>query len=95
VTLLAVVCLGLSRAVSLAEAEPDESARSTNSLLAGHSLHGEAFNEGPRQAAKLMKGTGRVKLTITSKHPKAQKFFSQGVGQLHGFWYFEAERSFR
>ena len=25
----------------------------------------------------------------------AQKFFTQGVGQLHGFWYFEAERSFR
>ena len=25
----------------------------------------------------------------------AQKFINQGVGQLHGFWYFEAERSFR
>ncbi|HLQ43300.1 MAG TPA: redoxin domain-containing protein, partial [Planctomycetaceae bacterium] len=27
--------------------------------------------------------------------PEAQAFFNQGVGQLHGFWYFEAERSFR
>jgi hypothetical protein len=42
-----------------------------------------------------MPGTGSVKLKITSKKPKAQAFFNQGVGQLHGFWYFEAERSFR
>ena len=25
----------------------------------------------------------------------AKKFINQGVGQLHGFWFFEAERSFR
>jgi peroxiredoxin/tetratricopeptide (TPR) repeat protein len=25
----------------------------------------------------------------------AQRFFDQGIAQLHGFWYFEAERSFR
>src|SRR5690242_12206518 len=62
---------------------------------AGHSLHAEAFNEGPRQSAVLMNGTGKVKLKISSKHPKAQAFFNQGIGQLHGFWYFEAERSFR
>ena len=64
-------------------------------LLAGHSSHGEAFNEGPRQAAHLMGGTGNVHLPITSKSPDAQAYFDQGVGQLHGFWYFEAERSFR
>src|SRR5438034_9082449 len=68
---------------------------STNALEAGHSLHGEAFNEGPRQAAKLLPGTGKVKIKITTKHSEAQAFFNQGVGQLHGFWYFEAERSFR
>lgn len=62
---------------------------------AGHSLHAEAFNEGPRQSAVLMGGTGKVKIKITSKQPKAQAFFNQGIGQLHGFWYFEAERSFR
>jgi peroxiredoxin len=32
---------------------------------------------------------------VTVKDPLAQQFFDQGVGQLHGFWYFEAERSFR
>ena len=63
--------------------------------LAGHSYHGEAFNEGPRQAAYLMEGTGRVEFPITTESRKAQKFFEQGVGQLHGFWYLEAERSFR
>ena len=61
---------------------------------AGHSLHGEAFDEGPRQSALLMPGTGKVEIKITSRHPQAQAFFNQGVGQLHGFWYFEAERSF-
>jgi peroxiredoxin/tetratricopeptide (TPR) repeat protein len=63
--------------------------------LPGHSMHGESFNEGPRQAAVLMEGTGRVVFPVTTTSPEAQKFFTQGVGQLHGFWYFEAERSFR
>src|SRR6478735_2695138 len=62
---------------------------------AGHSLHGDAFNQGPRQAAYLMDGMPKIQFPITTKAPLAQKFFLQGVGQLHGFWYFEAERSFR
>jgi peroxiredoxin/Tfp pilus assembly protein PilF len=61
----------------------------------GHSSHGEAFDEGPRQAALLMTGTGGPSFPVTTKHPEAQKFIDQGVGQLHGFWYWEAERSFR
>ncbi len=61
----------------------------------GHSVHGEAFNEGPRQRARLIGGTGKVSLEITTKSPEAKAFFDQGLGQLHGFWYFEAERSFR
>ena len=63
--------------------------------LPGHSMHGEAFNEGPRQAAKLLPDMGNVHFAITTQSPEAQKFFDQGVAQLHGFWYFEAERSFR
>lgn len=66
-----------------------------NGLKPGHSVHGEAFNEGPRRAAYLMGTTGNVSFPITSKHPQTQAFFNQGIGQLHGFWYFEAERSFR
>lgn len=63
--------------------------------LPGHSLHGEAFNEGPRQAAVIIPGTGKVDFPITTKNAEAQTFFTQGVGQIHGFWYYEAERSFR
>ena len=61
----------------------------------GHSAHGEAFDEGPRQAATLLPGMGNVHFPVTTKSEEAAKFFDQGVGQLHGFWYYEAERSFR
>lgn len=61
----------------------------------GHSVHGEVFNEGPRQAAVRIAGTGDVRFPVTSEDPRVQPFFDQGVGQLHGFWDFEAERSFR
>lgn len=64
-------------------------------LSAGHSMHGEAFNEGPRSAAYLMAGMGKVDFPVTTASPLAQRFFNQGIAQLHGFWYFEAERSFR
>jgi peroxiredoxin len=37
----------------------------------------------------------KINFPITTKSLEAQAFFNQGVGQLHGFWYFEAERSFR
>ncbi|MDR3401617.1 MAG: redoxin domain-containing protein [Chthoniobacter sp.] len=70
-------------------------AKADDKLIPGHSSNGEAFNEGPRQAAVLMEGTGNVSFPVTTGNPLAQKFFTQGVGQLHGFWYFEAERSFR
>jgi peroxiredoxin/outer membrane biosynthesis protein TonB len=63
--------------------------------LPGHSVHGEAFNEGPRQEAHFMAGTGKVNFPVTTPKPLAQRFFNQGIGQLHGFWFFEAERSFR
>ncbi|MBI4657438.1 MAG: redoxin domain-containing protein [Verrucomicrobia bacterium] len=78
-----------------AAAEDGSSQIKDPAVLAGHSIHGEAFNEGPRQKAYLMGGTGPVRFPVTTKFSEAQQFFNQGVGQLHGFWYFEAERSFR
>ena len=62
---------------------------------AGHSSHGAELNKGPRQAGYLMGTTSNVSFPITTDSPEAQKFFNQGVGQIHGFWYLEAERSFR
>ncbi|HYE98966.1 MAG TPA: alkyl hydroperoxide reductase, partial [Planctomycetota bacterium] len=64
-------------------------------LQEGHSVHGEAFNEGPRQAAVRMAGMGDVRFAVTTEKEDAQAFVNQGVAQLHGFYYFEAERSFR
>jgi peroxiredoxin len=81
----------LTGALALAQQLED----SGPSVLAGHSMHGEVFNEGPRQRAYLMGGTGKIDFPVTTGHAAAQEFFNQGVGQLHGFWYFEAERSFR
>ena len=73
----------------------DQTVDGKKKVLEGHSFHGEAFNEGPRQSAYLMKGMGRVRFPVTTSVQEAQLFFTQGVAQLHGFWYFEAERSFR
>ncbi len=85
VSALLVVC-GLSAA---------DPGRADDRPLPGHSRHGAAFDHGPRWAAYLMGGTGDVHFPVTSKNPLVQKFIEQGIGQLHGFWYVEAERSFR
>jgi peroxiredoxin len=76
-------------------AAAEGAAGAETATLPGHSAHGDAFDEGPRRAAHLMGGTGKVHLSVTTEVPQAQQFFDQGLGQLHGFWYFEAERSFR
>lgn len=73
----------------------EEASGESEEILAGHSYHGKVFNEGPRQGAYLMKGTGDVHFPVTSAVEGVQDFIDQGVGQLHGFWYLEAERSFR
>src|SRR5688500_7316956 len=85
----------LCLALSLGSAWADDEKTETTPGMHGRSMHGEAFDDGPRRNATLMEGTGTVELKVTTTHPKAQAFFNQGIGQLHGFWYFEAERSFR
>lgn len=78
-----------------AEAPPEEQSEKYLGYLEGHSHHGEAFNEGPRQAAYLMGGTGDIHFEVTTDSDEVAALFDQGMGQLHGFWYFEAERTFR
>ncbi len=78
-----------------AEGQQDNpSGQASDGIKPGHSFHGEAFNEGPRQAAKLMPGLYPVQFPVSSS-PLAQKFIEQGISQFHGFWFWEAERSFR
>jgi tetratricopeptide (TPR) repeat protein len=48
----------------------------------------------PSLPAKLLDGVGVTNMPVTTKSPEAQKFFNQGVAQLHSFWAIEAERSF-
>jgi len=86
----------LSTALSFAATHAEEPAASDSGAQApGHSMHSQTFNEGPRQAGYLMAGMGNTRFPISTKNPMAQRFFDQGIAQLHGFWYFEAERSFR
>lgn len=81
--------------VALGEEASVSEGTSPDDPLAGHSYHGESFNEGPRQAASLFPGNGNVHFPATCADETVQRFIDQGIGQLHGFWYFEAERSFR
>ena len=48
----------------------------------------------PALPATLLEGMGTVHLPITTSSPEAQKFFDQGLAQMHSFWAREAERSF-
>ena len=76
---------------------PTKSASETNPAVPppGHSVHGEAFDDGPRRTAHLIPGMGKIHFAVTTSKPEAQKFIDQGVAQLHSFYYFESERSFR
>jgi len=91
---LAITVLAITPGLGAATIAADPPAPST-AVAAGHSYHGETFNEGPRQRAILLGTTGAVRFPTTSSDPEVQKFVEQGIGQLHGFWYYEAERSFR
>ncbi|BDC51209.1 hypothetical protein F183_A35250 [Bryobacterales bacterium F-183] len=48
----------------------------------------------PSLPAQLLPGQGNVHFAITTSNPEAQRFFDQGVNQMHSFWAVEAERSF-
>jgi len=62
---------------------------------AQHTDHGAVPGAGPpKLPAKLMDGMGKSDFPITTTSPEAQAFFNQGVSQLYGFWFEEAERSF-
>jgi peroxiredoxin/tetratricopeptide (TPR) repeat protein len=61
----------------------------------GHSLHGAAFDEGPRTKPWVMPAIGEARFPITTKDPEVQKWFDQGNALLHSFWDYEAERAFR
>lgn len=91
VLLLGGILSGMGHDGDPTQARPDDS----KTVDPGHSMHGQAFNEGPRQHARPMSGMPKILFDITTTNDLTRKFFLQGVGQLHGFWYLESERSFR
>ena len=72
-----------------------ESPESDASVKWGHSHLGSEYDEGPRSKPWKMDGVGESHFPITSANPEVQQWFDQGNTLLHGFWPFEAERSFR
>lgn len=48
----------------------------------------------PKLPARILEGQGSVHFPISTKSAEAQKFFDQGIAQMHSFWALEAERSF-
>ncbi|PQA54460.1 hypothetical protein C5O19_22185 [Siphonobacter curvatus] len=46
-------------------------------------------------APEIMTGIGTSDLSIQTKNPLTQRYFSQGVALLHSFWDFEAYRAFK
>ena len=87
--------LSLPFFLSLALSAFAEEKKEDSTPAPGHSHSGESFNDGPRQSAVRIDGTGDVHFPITTKWSRGQQMFDQGIGQLHGFWFYEAERTFR
>jgi tetratricopeptide (TPR) repeat protein len=48
----------------------------------------------PTLPAKILEGQGTIRFPITTRSAEAQRFFEQGLAQMHSFWAREAERSF-
>ena len=94
-----VLCLLAATPPTTDSAEPDSASPNKptgkTEVVAGHSYHGEAFNEGPRQAAVLIDSLAPIAFPTSTSSDAAREYFLQGVSQLHGFWFLEAERSFR
>ena len=83
-----VLCCTFNLAQGDEPVKPTAPATETNPAVPapGHSVHGEAFNDGPRHAAYIMPGMGEVHFAVATKMPEAQKsFIDQGVAQLPFF----------
>jgi len=72
-----------------------EASMADGDVMAGHSNGAATLDVGPRQAPHLLELPASVRFPITASNERAKAFFVQGLAQLHGFWFLEAERSFR
>ena len=49
----------------------------------------------PKKTVPFFKNIGTTPFPVTTTSPNAQHYINQGITLLHGFWYYEALRSFR
>jgi peroxiredoxin len=95
-TLIRASLILLMASATLAQQSPDSNKQSPADFYKkGHSKHGAAFDEGPREKPWVMDGIGKSHFPITTSNKEVQMWFDQGIALLHSFWYYEAERSFR
>ncbi|MBK9154882.1 MAG: tetratricopeptide repeat protein [Chloracidobacterium sp.] len=83
-SILCIIVLGTVLAIDAA-GQHDHGSRS----------YGAATNFKDLSAPPLMKNIGTATIKITTKDPRAQLFFDQGLNLLHSFWDMEAYRAFR
>ena len=87
-----IVLLLLITNTTFAQHHHGEDSKQINHVIACRS--GVNYIDG-LPAPQLMNGVGSSPLKIKTASELAQKYFSQGVSQLHCFWDFEAYRSFK
>lgn len=88
---LLAACLALG--LSICGCSSDEKNKKEQSVPALH--HAPIVSATtPSGGVRFMEGMGKVDFPITTNSKDAQAFFNQGVAQLYGFWFVQAEQSF-
>ena len=65
-------------------------------LLSGAGCAGGPPDDQPSEGRPLLlEGVGNCSFPVTTTSERAQAFVNQGICMIHGFWYYEAWRSFR
>jgi tetratricopeptide (TPR) repeat protein len=88
------VCIVLLASAGVWGAKPQQATSSQNAAPLKDQCAPEPGDAPPPLPAMLLAGQGNAHFPITTASPDAQKFFDQGVAQMHSFWAREAERSF-
>ena len=58
-------------------------------------LSRRSLQRGASPGSRLDRWVGEIRFPTSAKSEETQAFVEQGIAQLHGFWFLEAERSFR
>ncbi len=78
--LSAFLCVGVHFLAAAVHASDGDT--QSAEVAAGHSLHGDVFDEGPRQSAYLMGNTGKVHLAISTKALPRSSFSTRALASF-------------